>query len=134
MLRLLSVSLRNDGDANIFRKRFIIERLTSLHGSPLIPASSCGLIMAAVASCIHTPAYAIDLVCRAGVVPWLTGQAEMQLSCISSRAGGTHNTLPDAAGGFAQSLPHQASSGAIAHDGYNPQLLPSAQPSQVSQQ
>ncbi|KAK9864747.1 hypothetical protein WJX84_011210 [Apatococcus fuscideae] len=79
ILRLLSVSLRNPGDASIFRKRFVIERLTALHGSPLIPASSCALIRATVAGCIHVPPYATDLVCRAGLIPWLTAQAEAQL-------------------------------------------------------
>ncbi|KAK9812620.1 hypothetical protein WJX72_000751 [[Myrmecia] bisecta] len=98
LLRLLQAGLRSDLDAQIYRRRFVVELLMTVHDSALADSSVRDLAMGAICAVARAPAYAQDLAKKAGLLPWLASAAGKALigdcTAISSHAQSTTEAPP----------------------------------------
>ena len=68
ILHLLAAGLRGALDAQLYRRRFVIELLMSLYDSPLSTAYTRRLALHTISAVAFVPAYAKDLTQRAGML------------------------------------------------------------------
>ncbi|KAA6426422.1 MAG: hypothetical protein FRX49_03533 [Trebouxia sp. A1-2] len=78
IVQLLAAGLRGPLDAQLYRRRFVVELLMNLHDSPLANGHIRRLALHTLTAVAFIPAYAKDLMCRAGLQMWLDARVNQR--------------------------------------------------------